>query len=125
MGASSDRTGLFPLLQQPSAPQVTASDRPLRVDSGVMSEAEWSHCVRSFLDEYFALHPPFAAGAGRPEHARRTPGRRPAAGGGRGARLAEWSPEGLAQLVGWMREQRERVLDFSSLEGPLCLEREH
>lgn len=75
-----------------------------------MSEADWSHYVRSFLEEYFDLHPTFAAGAGRHDH---------------DGRLPDWSPVGLKHKVSWMREQRERVLAYSSLEGPLCLEREH
>ena len=75
-----------------------------------MSEADWSRVVTSFLEEYFELHPTFAAGAGRHEH---------------DGRLPDWSSGGLACQIAWMREQRERVQAFSSLEGPLWLEREH
>ncbi len=75
-----------------------------------MSEADWRRFVTSFVDEYFELHPTFAAGAGRHEH---------------DGRLPDWSPEGLVYKVAWMREQREQAQAFSSLEGPLGLEREH
>jgi hypothetical protein len=71
----------------------------------------WDHFVRSFLDGYFEMHPTFAAGAGR--HAF-------------DGRLPDWSPEGLAREIAWLRAERTRVeeLDPAPLDERRAFERE-
>ncbi|HEY4594368.1 MAG TPA: hypothetical protein VIJ61_18255, partial [Thermoanaerobaculia bacterium] len=56
----------------------------------------WDRLVRSFLDGYFALHPTFAAGAGRHEH---------------DGRLPDWSPEGLAREIASLKAEWTRAAE--------------
>lgn len=71
----------------------------------------WDRLVRSFLDGYFAAHPPFAAGAGRHEY---------------DGRLPDWSPEGIEGEIARVRSERSRVAEFdpATLDERRAFERE-
>ncbi|HEX7181118.1 MAG TPA: DUF885 domain-containing protein [Thermoanaerobaculia bacterium] len=75
-----------------------------------MTGTDWKRFVESYLEEYFAQNPTFAANAGRHEL---------------DGRLPDWSAEGLERKIEWLREHRERVLGFASLGERESFERDY
>jgi hypothetical protein len=71
---------------------------------------DWNHFVELFLEGYFEHFPTFAASVGRHNF---------------DGKLPDWSAEGMAARVAWMRGQRERALAFTALDGRQALERDH
>jgi hypothetical protein len=63
----------------------------------------WDRFAESFLEGYFERNPTFASSSGRHEH---------------DGRLPDWSLEGTAEKVSWLRGERERALAFD----PGCLD---
>ena len=71
----------------------------------------WDHFVHSFLEEYFEVHPTFAAGAGRHEF---------------DGRLPDWSPEAMAAEIARLRAQKSLAVEFdpATLDERRAFERE-
>jgi len=70
----------------------------------------WSGFVQSFLDEYFRLRPDLAVAAGRHEF---------------DGRLPDWSPEGMALMVHFLKEKRAAAEKFQASTRSQALERNY
>jgi hypothetical protein len=92
-------------------PSMDAETKSLQCLDASVVAGGWDHFVRSFLDGYFELHPTFASGAGRHEY---------------DGRLPDWSPEGFAREIAWLRAERARAAEFdpTTLDERRAFERE-
>jgi len=68
-------------------------------DSDPAKPNAWDGFVNSYLDQYFALRPDQAVGAGRHEF---------------DGKLPDWSPDGLAKFGAFLNDQRTKALAFDS-----------
>lgn len=61
------------------------------------TSAAWKSAIDTFIDGYFQHNPVFAANAGKHEF---------------DGKLADWSPEGLAETAHWLHAQRDAIAAF-------------
>lgn len=76
------------------------------------STPNWEAFVGEFIEQYFQLHPAFAANAGRHEF---------------DGKIPDWSPEGLARQSQWLIAQRELAAQYpdASLKPSARFEQKH